>query len=298
MLEYVKCNLCGADDYNTLAEECILSKEKLQIVKCKKCGLIYTNPRLDAEGLSIVYGEESYAEKTITGASCLDVSVNKNRFYNCLKLLEKCKYKDGKLLDVGCGTGIFLETIAKRKSWHLYGVEPSKYAFKVAHNKFGDNIFNCTLEEAQFKDKSFDVITLWNVLEHVPDPLAVLNEAERILKDDGLLILSVPNVILYQVKRFMVKTGLLSKNNISWHAAEHLYHFTPKTINMLINKTNFVIFKQTLSTPFMIGNWLENFIRGIASMVMRIFFDITKINLGGFELYLRNKSDSVTIVYK
>lgn len=284
MLEYVNCNLCGVDDYSILAGEHILPGEKLKSVKCKKCGLIYINPRLDAEGLSNLYGENFYAEKTISGLYCLGKDVNINRFRNCFRFLKNYKREGGKLLDIGCGVGAFLEAVSKERMWDIYGVEPSDYVFRLAHEKFGDNIIKGTLEEANFKNKSFDVVTLWNVLEHVPDPFALLKEVRRILKDDGLLIIAVPNVKYYLLKCFIVK--VIFHKNVSWYPTEHLYHFSLKTLEKLTNKAGFIMYKQELCEPFMCGSRLENLTKKIGIKFVKLLFRLTQINWGGLEVYL------------
>ena len=284
MLEYVKCGLCGADGYDVLLRENIESGEKLAIVKCKKCGLIYTNPRLSTSDILKLYSEGSYAEKSISGLYCLDECVNRNRFKNCLSFLGQEKNRGGKLLDVGCGAGLFLGVVAKTKKWDIYGIETSAYAYKEAQAKLGKTIINNTLGEANFGDGFFDVITFWNVLEHVSNPLFLLREARRTLRDDGFVILTVPNVNFYLIKYFLIK--LLFQKKISWYPNEHLYHFSVKSFKKLVDEAGFVVCKQVVSTPFLLGGSFENLIKRFGFVALKILFRCTGINLGGIEFYL------------
>jgi SAM-dependent methyltransferase len=100
--------------------------------------------------------------------------------------------KGGKLLDVGCGNGQFLHRM-KSLAWQVSGVEPVEAGVKAAKERYGIDVFNGTLEQAQFPSESFDVITLSHVIEHVPDPLALLRECSRLLRPCGKVIITTPN---------------------------------------------------------------------------------------------------------
>lgn len=285
MTEHVNCNLCGADDCFVIAGQVTSTEELLSVVQCRRCGLMYTSPRLKAEDLALLYGADSYAENTASGAFCLDPRLNERRFDNCLMYLRRMKRRDGILLDVGCGTGAFLTTVANNLNWTVHGLEMSDYAYAEAHRLFGDKIKHCTLGEARFAPRDFDAITMWNVLEHVQDPLGVLVEAKRVLKDDGVIVVAVPNLHLHKL-RFSIDRILFHKRP-NWHMAEHLYHFTPRTFRQLATKAGLVVKKQTLSTPFMIGGSFENLVKRVGFRTLSTVIALTGIHLGGgIEMYL------------
>jgi SAM-dependent methyltransferase len=134
------------------------------------------------------------------------------------------------LLDVGCGNGDFLASLRER-GWEVFGTDFSNAACEFARAK-GISVHQGPLASAGFSDKLFDVVTLWHVLEHLPDPTAELIEIRRILRDDGLLIIQVPNS----------KSITLKLTGIHWLPLDlprHLQHFTPLTLNQLLKQTGF-----------------------------------------------------------
>ncbi|MBU4346710.1 MAG: methyltransferase domain-containing protein, partial [Candidatus Omnitrophica bacterium] len=183
-LEYVKCGLCGADDTRLVTIE-----DSFKIVRCKRCGLIYLNPRPKEEDLLEFYGDFfSTDEKSVSQWSRLMGKVYKETKRN----IER-EYSSGKLLDMGCGLGLFLK-LWDPKKWELFGIDISRKAVEYAKSK-GLNVKEGFLEKTDFSDKHFDVITMFYVLEHLPNPLKVLKEARRILKKNGLLVIRVPQSI-------------------------------------------------------------------------------------------------------
>jgi SAM-dependent methyltransferase len=125
----------------------------------------------------------------------------------------------GRLLDVGCATGIFLDGM-RRLGWHVAGVEPSSSAVAYARVRFDLDIFAGRLEDAHYPAASFDVVTLWDVLEHVHEPRVVLAEIARILRPGGLLVLSLPNPDSLEAR-------LLGSHWLGWDLPRHLNLFRP-----------------------------------------------------------------------
>lgn len=140
---------------------------------------------------------------------------------------------NGKLLDIGCGDGKELLR-QKENGWDTYGVEINDLAANYVRKHYGLNVFTGIVEDAEFDDEFFDVIILNNVLEHMSDPKTTLNEIHRILKNDGTLIISIPNADSFEAKKF-------KKYWTGWDLPRHLYHFTPKTIKSLLITTGFQI---------------------------------------------------------
>ena len=176
--EFVKCVLCGQEETKPFLE-----KETFKIVKCCFCGLIYVNPRLKRDVLESRY--KGGAEENITGETCPGsgfVEAHQREFKNILfedriKIIHRFS-KAGKILDVGCSYGYFLE-VARKYNWRTSGVELSEEAVKYACNSLGLNVYKGTINDLK-AEKDFDVITMWHVLEHVPDPVAVLNKTGQI----------------------------------------------------------------------------------------------------------------------
>lgn len=220
MPEYVKCNLCQSDDTKKL-----YVKDSFNIVRCRKCGLVYVNPRPTLEEL-----KEFYKEKDAHIEPAKERDIFMHRFEKIIKIIEKFKNK-GKLLDIGCSYGYFLE-LAQRHGWESYGVEISDYVSRYCREKLNLNVFTGVVSEAHYPDQHFDVITMFHTLEHASDPRNYLREINRILKRDGLLVVAVPNIE-------SLKAKLTKKNWVLITSHEHLYYFSLKTLIQLLNETGF-----------------------------------------------------------
>jgi len=229
---HVNCNLCGSNDGHLLVVE-----DGFKFVKCMNCGLIYENPRPTPDELNKHYEEEYLNPEIKVGGvdNITYVQTNRGALYRReLEYIARI-FPKGKLLDVGSGFGIFLR-IAKEYGFDVMGVEPSKRDPNLAMSKYGLKIFTGTLEEADFPDEHFDVVTMFDVLEHVDDPGQVLKEIHRILRKGGLLYLQVPNGgYLYPKYRFFRKIGIKR----GYFDPKHLTYFSPKTIKAMCEKNGF-----------------------------------------------------------
>jgi SAM-dependent methyltransferase len=238
MMEDTACNLCG----NTNATQIIYDLPDFLLhrndvsatfVKCASCGLIYQNPRPTFVEMAAHYPPdyESYAPEPAPGKSSwlLRQAIRYGVAKRC-RYVTRFKHA-GRLLDVGCATGIFLKGIRNCGNWEAYGVEINAQAAHIAQ-EHGLDVRVGTLEQAGFTDGFFDVVTLWDVLEHLHDPGGSLREIYRILKPDGLLVIRVPNASSTDARLFgRYWAGL--------DAPRHLYVFTPVTLDALLVANNF-----------------------------------------------------------
>jgi SAM-dependent methyltransferase len=135
---------------------------------------------------------------------------------------------------VGCSTGLFLHGMQRYADWKLTGVEINPYAAERAQKQYNLNIHVGTLEQACFPDKFFDAITLWDVFEHLHDPAGSLIEIRRVLKDDGILVVRVPNLDSWDAKLF-------GRNWAGLDAPRHLYVFSRKMLKKIFEKNGFKI---------------------------------------------------------
>ncbi len=237
VLEHVNCNLCGADDYAVVYDALsghVAREESFsasgnevltdRVVRCKRCGFVYVNPRLKAE--RIVKGYASAEDETYVSQSAGRMAT----FVSGVKLIETFLPQKGKLLDVGCAAGFFVKA-AKERGWQAHGVEPSHWLAKYGREKLGVDSRQGTLHTAKYAANSFDVVTFWDVLEHVPDPTADVKEAYRILKPGGLLVVNYPN--------FGSKLARLAGRKWWFLLSVHLWYFTPKTIRLMLERNGF-----------------------------------------------------------
>jgi len=241
-MEYVNCNSCGSADTKILYElwDYLLQRMEVQgtLVRCRQCGLIYQNPRPELNEISFDYPPE-YAPYNCqldkTNTSKLDDWLVQYGLNKRIHLIKKYK-ENGSLLDIGCGSGEFLNAMQIIPGWNLTGVELNSYAADKAIDRYNLRIFNGTLEQAFFPNETFDVVTLWDVLEHLHDPTASLIEIRRILKPGGLLVLRVPNYQSWQRRLF-------GRHWAGLDAPRHLYVFDAITLSRLLENSGFIIDK-------------------------------------------------------
>ena len=222
-LEYIKCNLCDGEETNILLE-----KNSFYLVKCKRCGLVYTNPRLKE---SISY--ERYDNGNLN--SYLSALSAANEFLIYLEVLKNSEiYRNkNKILDIGCGTGLFLKK-AREEKWNVFGIELSEIAIDYAKKNYNLDLIKGELKDVKFPDGYFDVITMWEVIEHLQNPKEELKEIFRILREGGLLFLSTPN---FNSLNFILR----KKNWCIINPSDHIYYFTPKTLKKLLKNAGFKI---------------------------------------------------------
>ncbi len=228
MLVRVDCNLCGSKDYKQLFDF-----GEIKAVKCNKCGLVFFNPQMRQEGL---YEKEYFQSKDSGKIGYENYLSDKENIVlsskKHLRQLLKFKAPPGKLLDIGCAAGFFLKA-ASELGWQCQGVEISKFASENAR-KLGFKVHNGKLRDAAFPRSSFDVITLWDTIEHLPDPLAELQEINAIMKNHGVLVIDTPNVDCISAKIFGSKW-------MQFKSKEHTFFFSKKTLKTALEKNGFKI---------------------------------------------------------
>ena len=204
-MEKVKCDYCNSEYYSIFFNGYNFNKDKnneINLVICNKCGLTYINPRPDKNEIKKYY-DEYYNNKDNIEFKGLAKKIMYLRRYMRAKRIVEIK-NSGRILDIGCGKGIFLNYMRKF-GWDVFGIEISPIVIKYAKENFNLDILMGSLEEHKFSSHFFDVITLYDVLEHLPHPFHTLKEIYRILKPDGLLVFSVPNIYSWQAKIFKTK---------------------------------------------------------------------------------------------
>jgi 2-polyprenyl-3-methyl-5-hydroxy-6-metoxy-1,4-benzoquinol methylase len=223
------CNLCGHNRCRVVEK----GESPFQVLTCRNCGLVFVHPHPKTDDLKVHYGENYYSE-WINQQKNLRTRMWESR----LKKIQKHRPR-GKLLDVGCGEGLFLK-LAQANGWEISGTELSAFASKYAAETLKTDVFCGGLHEAALAENSFDVVTMWHVLEHVENPRSYLTEVHRLLKPNGILVVAVPNVdnLLMKLAYKIIKRRSLKLFSIN--AKEiHLYHFSPQTLSSYLDKTGF-----------------------------------------------------------
>lgn len=207
-------------DYSVSGEEFeLLLDEELQLLK--------THPQPAPENLGSYYESEDYISHTDGKRSLFEKlyhTVKQKALRDKIKLVAQFQPKKGKILDIGAGTGDFL-VMAAKNGWDVVGLEPNSKAKNIAESK-GVNFLGALSE---MPDHSADAITMWHVLEHVPDVEAQIIELKRILKPDGLLIIAVPNFKSYDAQHY-------GKYWAAYDVPRHLWHFSKTSIKLLFGE--------------------------------------------------------------
>ena len=245
-METVPCNLCGADaaDPRFTLPDLLLEREDVvaTLVQCRQCGLVYQNPRPALAEMGAHYPPEYEPYATNAGGKQASWLLRRAIEYGIRKrcrFVTRHKKEGGRLLDVGCATGVFLRGMQRTPgNWELHGVEISEHAARIARRHSGLHVHLGTLEEAAFPDAYFDAVTMWDVLEHLHNPAASLREIERILKPDGVIVIRVPNAASWGARLFGPYWAGLD-------APRHLYLFSPRTLSRLLQRTGFRVVHQT-----------------------------------------------------
>lgn len=223
----IPCNLCGSSERKPFCPE-----NGRSLVQCQNCSLVYVNPRPDPNELYALYGETYFHNDdsgTVGYSNYLKDEPNiRLTFSGRLNWLEKFTRGHGLALDVGCAAGFFLSEADKR-GWKVKGLDVSAFAAKYAAEHFGFDVQHGSLTELEYPAASFDLVTMWDVIEHVPDPMAYIKHAVSLLKVGGVFSLATPDVD-------SIPARLTGKRWVGYKLSEeHVYYFSVKTLVKMFN---------------------------------------------------------------
>jgi 2-polyprenyl-3-methyl-5-hydroxy-6-metoxy-1,4-benzoquinol methylase len=276
IMEYVKCNYCECDDpemlYKTKDNFYGLGKD-FSIVKCKNCGLVFLNPRPGSTEISHYYPQNLYYSQF----PHTDLLKHKIKYLIYGSLRGYCRYtnsavkyftgkllalifsgimeilipfrKNGKILDIGCGNGGMIGWMGKY-GWETYGTDLNAVSCEQAM-KLGIRVFCGAMEDAKYESGFFDVVTMCHVFEHVPNPGRLLKEIHRVLRKNGLLIITVPNFNCYDSRTFL-------ENWIDLDSPRHFYHYTKENLNKYLDSAGFAIDKWKYQFPIRLISTLNH----------------------------------------
>ena len=220
-----KCPWCDSEktQIHLWLKDEFLSLEEFKIYECHNCGLLFTDPRPGKDKIGEYYKSEEYYSHQENKKGFIP------KLYERVKTVNlKHKYKiategkaTGKMLDIGCGVGDFLHT-AEQQGWKCMGVEPSEDAKAIAEKRIKAEIISSENLE-KIADETFDVITMWHVLEHVDDLRWQVAQLQRLIKNDGRIVIAVPNYKSYDASYYKEKWA-------AYDVPRHLNHFNKNTL--------------------------------------------------------------------
>jgi SAM-dependent methyltransferase len=210
------------------------------LVRCAECGLLYQNPRPPLEQIGRYYpdhyGSYSSAQQGLRARpGLLGWVIRRGQKKRCRMLDRAVPAPSGRprrLLDIGCASGLFLEAMQGYAGWQVEGVELNEVAARATSARLGVPVFVGPFEQAHYPDASFDAISMWDVLEHLHDPLASLRELRRILRPGGALFVRVPNAASYVAR-------LCGRYWVGYDLPRHMTVFTPRTLLRALAETGF-----------------------------------------------------------
>lgn len=242
VMERVPCFLCGADDYDVVYEarrdrekdddlvrKFRASGDELlidQLVRCRRCRFEYVNPRLRSEMIfsSYVEGDDP------TYVSQLEA--RERTFAASLSQIERLAGGRGRLLDIGTAAGAFVAAAGKH-GWDAEGCEPNKWLAEWGARHYGIRIRQGSVFDQPYEAGSFDVVTLWDVIEHTVNPREMLDRCRTLLKPGGVLIVNYPDIGSW-IARLLGRRWLFL-------TSVHLYYFTRSTMRRMLESAGFTV---------------------------------------------------------
>jgi SAM-dependent methyltransferase len=266
-LELAPCVLCGANSFAAVYSECpdrlYWNGGVFDVVKCRECGLTMTNPRPTPDAIGAFYPASyvSFANKGgprrgLVSTLRYMIHLPYRLRYGAVERASEPLNPGMRVLDVGCGAGLYLEAMQAR-GWQVWGVEPSADQADAVRRRLQlppERVFAGRAEDATFAPESFDLVTMFHVLEHLHDPVAVLTKIRSWLREGGTLRLCVPNLDSYESRLFRrLWFGL--------DVPRHLTHFEPGTVRQVLEAAGFEVecitcdFQATSTTGSLVHVW-------------------------------------------
>ena len=244
MKNYSRCPICEESSFSHFlsCKDYTSSQETFELVQCNNCSFVFTNPIPDEKEMSAYYESDEYISHSNTSRGLINSLYQFVRKFTIRKKVNLVKsLGSGKsLLDIGSGTGEFLYA-CQNSGLNAIGIEPSSKARENSIKKYQLSVYQED-KLTGFEKNSFDFISMWHVLEHVYHLNERIETLSRILKNDGHLIVAVPNRSSYDAEFY-------KQHWAAYDVPRHLYHFTPSDIKMLFEKHQFQLVK-TLPMKF------------------------------------------------
>jgi 2-polyprenyl-3-methyl-5-hydroxy-6-metoxy-1,4-benzoquinol methylase len=225
------CIICGTQE-----AELLIQKEHWRVYRCAHCGLGFLDPRPSQEEIAELYRGEYFSTHYDPG---LDPGSSEFRRRlrsedHRIRFIKRAK-KTGRLLDIGCGYGYFLAA-CRKQGYNVAGLDVSEWAVQYATQKLGLPLSTGKFGDIKYPSRCFDIITMWHSLEHAPNPHLALQEAKSWLRPDGILVIDVPDYEGTDAQRNWQDWD-------GWSLPYHLWHFTFKTLTLLLRTHGFKVIK-------------------------------------------------------
>lgn len=267
-LDYPNCCICDTSDYYELFvapvqnyQRDVFDLDGFPIVKCNQCGLIYVNPRISIEANNEYYEFSLTDDHDFLDKHFFETySIHQKQIDRYIRMIKKIKLA-GRLLDVGCGNGYFL-THARKSGFQVEGQEISPLFINYCHQNLDLTVHSGELDTLNLEASSYDVITMFDVIEHVYSPGKLLKECNRLLKPDGILVVTTHDIGNFLAKLYGVKWHMI-------YPIGHVWYFTHMTLRSLLQKESF---RELYSGSAYIADntWLKSAFNSINSVIKSV----------------------------
>lgn len=261
------CALCGSKDFVQVffAPDFDTGQTSFQLSRCTSCNLVRTEPVLNNSELEKYYSLSYYRNgetKFIGVAERLTYFFNYTRAHTILSYLrdrrKQIAHTSPRILDIGCGRGNLLK-IMEQKGCDCHGIERAEFPMNDFSHKI--HIYRSNFEDTFFEENFFDAVIIWHVLEHITNPILMIEKTARILRTDGILAIAVPNFGSFQARMFR-------KNWFHLDLPRHVHHFTADVLLRLLKKNEFeIIHKHTFSIEQNLFGFIQSFFNNIMPFV-------------------------------
>jgi len=274
----ITCAICGTNKYAEVLypanfsesdfNEKIFSARRLpdkihyRILKCTKCGLIFSNPIAEESKIADLYGKSKLTYRA-------EIKYLKKTYGFYLKSLENLVSGKQRLLEIGCGNGFFLEEAKRLDYKEVYGIEPGREMVNSARGDIRQNIVVDIFRNGLFKENFFDLVCIFQTIDHVPQPLELLKDVHRILKKRGLVFIISHDTASISAKILGEKSPIFD--------LEHIYLFNKKNIGAVLTKAGFTVEKIfNIANTYPLKYWL------FMMPLPQSFRNVIKRNKGGW----------------
>jgi 2-polyprenyl-3-methyl-5-hydroxy-6-metoxy-1,4-benzoquinol methylase len=287
MITLLKCPACGHTSFthHVTCRDHLVTKEEFQIVACDSCELLLTNPRPANENLSAYYESDQYVSHKDRSNSLINSLYRIARYFTLqrkLRIINQIS-EENVLLDFGCGTGDFLET-CKKDNWHIHGFEPNEQASAIAQAKAGIPIYENLADLGKLP--SMSIITLWHVLEHVPDISETIDLLKATLSPKGKILIAVPNHRSYDASVYGAYWA-------AYDVPRHLYHFSQASMCTFLAKHGLKIIKQK---PMKLDSF---YVSMLSEMYRQSHFSLVRAFVNGWKsnVYAKEGMNFSSMIY-
>jgi 2-polyprenyl-3-methyl-5-hydroxy-6-metoxy-1,4-benzoquinol methylase len=246
-MEVPVCDICKIDQADVVYTEHDFHRPDLSnihFVRCRVCGLMYLRPRPELDEMVSHYPDDYEPFQKAIEDEKLGVMrwIRRRKMMQRRKMIERYSIKvPGSILDVGCGTGLFLHEM-EQSGWQTAGIEPIHSAAMYAQQRFGLKVFEGTTHDNPYPPGTFDVVSFWDVLEHTSSPSDELSHTADLLRPGGLVAINVPN--WNSLDRYLFGPGW-----VGFDPPRHLYAFNRSTLTQLLHRAGFEILRWVCFFP-------------------------------------------------